>query len=426
MPVHPLVDRLALHGVPVAAGVITAVMLLGPARERPALGARVDGYPVVGSERVSFRVATLEHRAEGYRDVALEGVRVDLRDAGGILGSAEVAAGEVVVPLLRPLAGSARVRVSAGEHVLADGELTAHPLLDVSEPPAYIEESRAFRLSVVVTRGQLLPEFPETLRVEVSGPSLADPRLVAEARGGDARVVAGPTRRCQDERCRFDWSIEATARSPSLEVELTVRDGDAERARASTPLPVLPGGVWLDPTRRGNVVSLRSSIAREPAYLSVVGPHGRVWGTQVAMALDDSGFAGAEVALPLVDFPSVRALRVSSDATEPDDATVSWPLGRENVAAGALDRIADGMPAAIAAERERRAAARRPAFGLVLAAAVFELGYLAWRARRSRRDLASRLDPALLEAPLSAVSVALAGGAIALLFVALALLVAFG
>ena len=101
--------------------------------------------------------------------------------------------------------------------------------------------------------------------------------------------------------------------------------------------------------------------------------------------------------------------------------------------------LVDGMPAVVAAESERRSGARRPALGLIVAAALFELFFLWRRSAMARAKLTRHLEDASAdEEPASRPDVekiasnapllwaTIAAGALALAFAALAALTAFG
>lgn len=84
---------------------------------------------------------------------------------------------------------------------------------------------------------------------------------------------------------------------------------------------------------------------------------------------------------------------LSTDAAEPEGATVGWPLEPRaaSVPATRLELLLDGLPTSIAAERNRTRGVRRPAYGLILAAGFFELLFLLVRNRRSDAQVKRRM-----------------------------------
>jgi hypothetical protein len=84
---------------------------------------------------------------------------------------------------------------------------------------------------------------------------------------------------------------------------------------------------------------------------------------------------------------------LSTDPGEAAEYTTAWPLHAERamVEPRTLLPVLDGLPAAIAAEDARRARIRLAAFGLVLAAGLFELLFMWRRSRLSRANLERHL-----------------------------------
>lgn len=187
--------------------------------------------------------------------------------------------------------------------------------------------------------------------------------------------------------------------APVVQLEVVVRGASGELGRWQGQLPAQPGGIWIDPTLRetdaGPELLIRAATPREEAFLSLVSPQGRFFGAIVAMQTDDRGFSSARVVLPPLPQEAITIL-VSGGAGEAPADTSAWPLRprRGSVSRAYARLLVDGMPAAIAAEERRQTEARRPAYGLVLAAGLFELLYL-WRRRRaSRRRLSAHLTRA--------------------------------
>jgi hypothetical protein len=389
-----LFDRLAIYGVPLAAGLVTALVLLGPSRERAVVGARVRGLPAAGAIEVGLRLETLRHLGGEHAVVDAPEVRVAIAqgpargewrggtDAGGFA--------EAVVPLSAPLSpGAATLTVELGRTVVAT-EVTVAAPLPVREGPSFHGDDTP-AISIVVPRGRLVPPFPERVVVVATPPpgGAPQPTLKVHAVGGQASVRGGPTGtdHCGTEAGRpWIWVLEVTAEAPAVLLTVDVTTG-ADTARLEAPLPVVPGLLWVDPDLE--TLRLRSAIPREAVFVSLADERGRLWGTRVPMRTDDQGFAAGETKLPELAPRSPATLIVSGEASEPEGASAAWPLhpraGRVDGARMTL--LADSLPQAIAAERDRRIAARRPAYGLVLAAALFELFYLWRRGRLARQRL---------------------------------------
>jgi hypothetical protein len=250
-------------------------------------------------------------------------------------------------------------------------------------------------MSVRMVRGFLVPPFPEVMEVTDSAataPASASatarsPRLSASAEGADVQALGRATPYdCHGDRCAHRWRVEVSAKAPSVNVELTVRSGSEERVWRG-PLDVRQGGLWLDPdaVTRGTL-HLRAASPKDEVYVSLLQPSGRVWGAVVRMDADERGFANGKVSLPELPSHQPATLLASSDPGESPEFTTAWPLfpDRAMVEPRTLEPVLDGMPAAIASEQERSARVRMPAFGLVLAAGLFELLFL-WRRNRLAR-----------------------------------------
>lgn len=428
----PVVDLVALYGVPALAGAITAGVLLGPASERPAVGARVHGFVVEGAERCALRVHTRQHLRGAYADFAAP-VEVHIEAAGALLGTAEARAepiAEVVVPLAKPVAESLDVLVSMGGVSLAEVTLRAAAPL-VAEPiPMQRRTQGDATLTLGLRRGFAVPELPEMLEVRVDVAESGEPPvLTASAVGADLGDVPAPARACEDARCRYSWALALTAHAPAVVLDVAITRGDAAIGAWSGPLPIVPGSLWLDPAT-DETLRLRSAVPRDEAFVSLVSRRGRFFGAHVPMIADEMGFsAGSVPAPPLPDEPVVAW--VSGYPDEPESASAPWPLGDATFARGRAVLLADGLPAAIAKEEERRRSARRPAYALIVAAGIFELIYLLWRARRARRTLELHLarqsegggDATLaVQSALPLTALLLLAGALALAFAILAVL----
>ena len=118
------------------------------------------------------------------------------------------------------------------------------------------------------------------------------------------------------------------------------------------------------------------------------------------MTTDDDGFSEGTLPLPGGVDDGIVTYRLSSEPSEPPDATIGWPgLRMERASGVSMGVLADGLPAAIAAEQARMAKTRLPAFGLILAAGLFEVLYLLRRYRRQGEALDEHLEGHLKASP---------------------------
>lgn len=427
-----VVDLVALYGVPALAGLITAGVLLGPASERPAVGAQIHGLVVVGADRCALRVHTRQHLQGAYADVTAP-VTVSVHAGGALIGSARAEAlpiAEVVVPLAQPVAGALDVLVSSGGASLAQVTLEPQPPL-VPEPiPMHHKSQHDADLVLGLARGFAVPELPERLVVQVTLPeSSGRPALTASAVGADLGPVGEPRRICKRARCGHTWEVDVTARAPAVVLDVAITREGKPVVSWSGPLPIVAGRLWVDPAGE-DTLRVRSAVPRDEAFVSLVSRHGRFWGAHVPMISDALGFSAGSVALPpLPDGPVVAW--VSGDADEAESSSAPWPLRGATFTRGRSTPLADGLPAAIEREEGRRRDARRPAYALIVAAGLFELVYLVWRARRARQRLELHLSregeggsqaALAVQSPLPLTALVLLAGALALAFAILAVL----
>jgi hypothetical protein len=432
-------DRLAIYGVPLGAGLVTAMVLLGPSRERTVIGVRARGAPAEGAKEMAFRLESLRHLGGEYAPAATD-VKVTLRqgDAHGEWAGTTDDRGyaDAILQLGADLVeGSATLVVEAGGRRHETGVAVSSRLPVVEGPSFYGDGTPA--MSIIVPRGRLVPPFPERVVVIVTPPpeGAERPTLKVAAQGGAATVRTGPTEadQCEAKEGRpWIWTLDVTAQAPAVLLTVDVAVTGAT-ARLEAPLPVTPGALWLDPIPEK--LRVRSAIPREAVFVSLVDESGRRWGARVEMKTDADGFAAGETSMPQTRPGSPATLLVSGDAVEAADTTTAWPLhpraGR--VDGGRAVLVADGMPAAIAAERERRASARRPAYGLVLAAGLFELFYLWRRGRLARQRLEAHMrasgvegtEPSAMVGNLPLFWLCLLTGGLAVLFAVLAAVAAW-
>ncbi len=404
-------DHVAIYGVPVLTGAITAAALLGPASERPVTGARIYGVMTAGAEICAVRIHTVTHRGDLYQSTSLPSLQLSIDSGGAPVGRWEGGSergglAEAVVALDSPLGSSARLRLSAEGQSLAEGTIPLPAALPAHGPPAPEVQEESLRIEVLSPRGVAVSPFPEVLQVStwvpVEGaveppPPERPPLLAATADGAEVRQLGQPRRLpCEPTRCAYRWQLEVTPVAPTVQLALEVRTAQGMISAWRGAVPVLNGRMWVDPeaAARGEL-RLRAATPKEEAFLSVLGEAGRLWGAVVELKTDKQGFSSGSLPVPpLPAGPLVVA--VSSDLSEPETSTIIWPLrpALGGVEPRPMVLLADGLPGAIAAEDDRRAKARRPAYGLVLAAGLFELLYLWRRGRQTRRRLQNHLRSA--------------------------------
>jgi hypothetical protein len=380
-------ERLAIYGVPAFAGVVTALVLLGPGGEREVVGARAWGLCGKGARVCALRLHTVVHYSGAYLSVRRDDLEVLVEQGGRSLGrwtgsTPDSGLVEAMVRFDAPLGASARLRVRQGEDTLAEADfVTVEPLA----PRAIAPLATTDAVTVRVPRGTLAPPFPEIVEVSARTPESDEaPRLKAEGVGAELRVVGEPERRCDEASCEHRWRLEAVANAPTAQLEIGVTQG-AEELHWRGELPVHNGAMWLDPASVGRgELAIEAPSPRSQAYLSLVTKEGRVWGAIVEMTTDLGGISRGSV--PLGELPEGAATLVASSDASAQAGAVGWPLRPE---LGTIDpppllRLVDGMPERVAAETARHQRSRRPAFGLVIAAGLFELLFL-WRQNRLSR-----------------------------------------
>ncbi len=393
---------LALYPAPTAAGLATVALLLGPAQERPVIGARAHGVVARGATACAIRVQTVRHWAGLYKSVALPDVAVTLADGTRALGSwrgqtdADGVA-EALFALSEPLGRRLSVRVSTEGTVLGSAKLSTETALAAQPAGAVLQGERQGRIELDVTapRGLVVAPFEERLRVEAAVPGSSDgepPRLRVQALGVDVPAVGEPRQGpCNDEGCACSWTVLVRPQAMEGELRLEAESSSGARGRWTGALGVQLGRLWLEPggVSRGELrIQAPGPLGR--AYVSVHGARGRLWGAVVPLRVDEAGFAAGRTKLPpLPDGPLVALL--SSDPGEPGENTTSWPLRPElgTLEHRSMQTLVDGLPARIAAEKEREVRARLPVVALVLLAGLAEL-LLLWRhyrlARRRHRQ----------------------------------------
>ncbi|MDI1483556.1 hypothetical protein [Polyangium sp. y55x31] len=398
-----MLGRLATYVVPAASVTVTALVLFGPGSPNPAPFVRVRGVPVAGGRTIALRLEGAR-RLFGVDDVAaLEGVTVEVTDAGARLAAREVSlgpdgVGEVSVEKNAPLTGPLDVRVLQGKTVLAEGTVPLRPAEPPrpGRPPVQGVATGDLRISVVVPRGQLASPFPEAVEVRVRQPEDLTllpgraPAITIEAWASGATIEPGHVAL----RERGPATFTVTPLAHLVELILVARDYRGNEGRWEGLLPVRPGAIWLDPDLHAGLTFV-SPAPRDRVYASIVTDAGRILGAVVPVTRDDAGFFRGHLDLTHPEGPAQIIL--SGDPDERGDATIAWPLGPRSLSASAprLEPLLDGSAAAEAREHARASSARRAAVFLLAVAALAEVLLILVRTRRSQRDLDANLAAAV-------------------------------
>ena len=398
-----MLGRLATYVVPAASVIVTALVLFGPGSPNPAPFVRVRGVPLAGGRTLALRLEGAR-RLFGVDDVAaLEGVTVEVTDAGANLAPKTVSlgpdgVGEASIETNTPLTGPLDVRVVQGKTVLAEGTVPLRPPPPKPAPARDIAgvSSGYFRFFVRPRRGHLVSPFPETLDVSVGLPEHVSPYRpgfagITLSLSGSGTTIT-PEKNDTDERGATSFTVTPLAHH--VELVITARDPDGHEGRWEGLLPVRPGAIWLAPDLRAGL-SLVSPAPRERVYVSVLTDAGRILGAIVPVTRDDAGFFRGRLDVTPPADPA--QIVVSGDPAERGDATITWPLAAQTISAAAprLELLLDGSAAAETREHARASSARRAAVFLVAVAALAEILLILVRTRRSQRDLDTNLAAAV-------------------------------
>lgn len=389
-------ERVATYGVPVASVVLAALVVLGPGAHRGSLGVRVAGRTVQGSTVLVVRLLAVR-RVYGIDDIArASGVRLEVSEAGELLGSWEGeigddGVGEAFVRLAHPAARALDVRVTAHGVEEAAGRLIPAP----REPPRRRTKTASgiasgdVALEVIVDRGVMTAPFPEALSIRASE-TAQEVTVRAAAPGLDLGSVfaTGSAPIPPAEPLRF------VARPLAHEVELTLEASTVlgRKGHWEGHLPVIPGALWLDPSSPPGRLVVATPAPRDHAFVSVFGDDGdRLFGASIPLARE----AGARGEVPLPKLPRAPDhVLLAGDPLERGPGTVAWPLGAEGqgaVVPRPIEVLLDGVPAGEAREAVRASRARRAGLLLLGAAGLLEVLLLARQSRRSARRLDEHL-----------------------------------
>jgi hypothetical protein len=244
------------------------------------------------------------------------------------------------------------------------------------------------------------------LRSDTRGAVPHWPNIVLSASGAEVDLATrAGTPDCSSDACVYRWRSHITPRAPAAELDVRIGADPKNARRWTFSVPIAGGGWWLAPgaeqTRRAVV---RASGPREHVWLSIYGRAGRLWGARVAARIDKSGFSEATAELPPLPAGPLQLVAASDVSETPATRWSLRPTG-ERLGEAPLGLVFDTLPPRVSAEQRRGRRARWPVFGLVLAAGLFELLYVAYRARGSRNKLKAHFAAARAEGPVAALLV---------------------
>ncbi len=392
--------RLAALAIPTVSVIVTALVLVGPGALRPAVGVRVYGSPAEGDRALSVRLMAVSS-LYGSEDVAtLDRLQAVAKSNGrdldlwngrtGADGVAEaVLTGEL--PLERPLSlavfdGTADPK---NPRFFASGRLALHGRDPSPTLPSALPGTARGELSIRVeaSRGLLAAPFPETLKVWVD-PSPGGKSLKLHAGGAGLEI----TRLGDPDLGAMPALFSVKALVHDVELTIDAENGDA-RGHWEGRLPIVPGALWLEPGDGPR--SIVSPVPRDRVYASFWSPVGRLDGAVVELQKDGSGFFRGQLdarrALPAPVF-----VTLAGDPQERGAGTVLWPLAPKEggIKRPALELLLDGVPAAIAKEKDRAWRARLAGLVVLGTAAAVEVVLLLLLSRSAQRNLEKHLGEA--------------------------------
>ncbi|MCC6521570.1 MAG: hypothetical protein IT373_02815, partial [Polyangiaceae bacterium] len=406
-------ERIAIYGLPIVAGLSTALSILGPGRAAPVSAARVYGRLGPDAPVAALRVVTLRDTGDGLEpepcaDLAVEllvdGRPVDTwRGTSDDAGVAEsrlarpTAPADPVVPTSPADAPPATVRIRCGDTRLAEGPLTPRALA-WTPPAGWLDGERdgPVRLGVRLPRAVLAPPFAEELLVvalcPACGPDL-ELRALGEGLSLEDPKPTDPKRTSAAAGTGADathaWRLRAAALAPAVALELEARDAAGHTGSWRGELPVTNGAMWLDPDTSAGLV-VRAPGPQRRVFVSLLGRDGRLAGLALPLAPDATRFGTARTAPDAIPEGALLAV-LASDPAESGSGAVAWPLdpATPSLTDPGLDLACDGLPEARAHELARRRATRLPFVAVILAAGLAEILVAVRFARRPPRKPAA-------------------------------------
>lgn len=382
-----------------AVAVVTVVISSYHARAPDVVAARVYGGPPGPDGTVAWRVVVSLRDRGFYEPVPHAPVSLRVGDAAVDGTTDDEGAWEARVALGPTTDEHAEVVVrhrASGRRLLAS-RVPLRPnqwkaAFRRVDPAVPGRRSGSLHVDLSLHRAFLAASFPERALVRVTrdGSPVGSVSLNLSGEGVD---VQGDRVLRTDEQGQRWITLRAQFPAATLSIEANAADGDSGRMQCV--LPVRSGALWVDPEAliRGTI-DVVSPVGHRRAYVTIFAQSARLFGASAAMRRDDS--AGARAEVPLPDLPEEPVwVMVSPDppGTGDEPSLLGWPIVREDrlhptaaAHAGTL-LLADGMPAALAAARERLHAGRVRALLILALAAIIESALLWMRARQAKLEL---------------------------------------
>lgn len=261
--------------------------------------------------------------------------------------------------------------------------------------------SGQLHIDLFLLRAAAATSFPEQALLRVSH----DHAPVSEAKlslSGDGLSFDPDPPQRTDREGRARLRILPSFPAPSLEIHATAPGG--ETGTFECALPTRTGALWIDPDKLANgTVFVASPVRHRQAYLTFFTQQARLLGLR--MPLEDDGVGGATGSMLLPPMPHEPAwVLVSPDppGAGGEQDVIAWPIITSTdpppteAAHVSTPLLADGMPQALAASKDRSHAGRLRAMLILAAAALIESSLIWLRARQAKRNLemliASNLD----------------------------------
>jgi len=344
---------LLLPGVTFAA---VALVVLGPAAERPLISARLYGGP---TDRLPGFTGFLAAERDG-KPLAGEEIGLHARSLSGgeVLRSVRLDAdgqAEISLDFGTAPPGSFELELTLAGRSIGRGRAAlrqADWLPRVPQRGGFSDRpARTPNLSVAAERGSLAPPFPGALWLRVrdaEGPAQAALEVSAEgARVRPQLLEADARGLARIEVDNVEWSASVTVRA-------RLRDGPA--LELSSVLPSVQGALYAE--FEGNKLRVRSPVERNQAWLRLFSRDGRLLGARLALSPDGRGQSSGELALPQLPAGPLWAV-VSGEPPIGGARIVGWPrteraTGPERTFDARDELLFDLGPANKGAERVRR------------------------------------------------------------------------
>jgi hypothetical protein len=406
----------------IAAVVLWAVLTAGA--PRPVTSVQVLGGPTRGIRHLSVLLRALSSDGSRAQPIAALPLRVAAHDASriaawqGQTNAGGYAEARLDFGELLPNTVELRVESTATGELLAEGALSLLAedwRAGVRRQGGWVPGQSQGELRVRVAPAEGVVAVPFATEVVVAIGASEDESGGARSVGAGVKIEAEleGAELLSPEPGGFaltDAEGNARLRLAPAEHAITLRvrakRDDGSSGEWYGALPVVPGA--LRAALDGAELLVSSPIGRDEAFVSIVTETQRLAGAIVQLTPDDGGASGRLALEPtlltrLSEQPTWAV--VSSEYDKRSPAVVGWPLARTKRAPfepaltfDVADRMLyDGLPAALARERQQRTARRRIALVLLVALGVAMSGLLGYELRRRRAASAGAppiaLDP---------------------------------